>query len=303
MATERCDERATTGEVLRDRLAGQLAVLLEQDRRVRSGTPASVHRMRIAARRMRSALRTFGPVLDRQAVEPVVEDLRWLGQVLSEARDAQVLRELLLDLVAGQPAELVLGPLAVTIDDDLRAAEQRGREEAVRALAGERYLRLLDALDDLVRCPPLGSAASEPAREQLPRLVQRDAKKLRRAVSAAGTAATGDERDAALHEVRKKAKRLRYAAESAAPVLGKPAVRLGKRAKAVQGALGEHQDSVMARRVLRDHGARAHTAGHNGFTLGRLHAQEEHRGATTVRDFEAAWERLPTKGLRRSLRT
>ena len=54
---------------------------------------------------------------------------------------------------------------------------------------------------------------------------------------------------------------------------------------------------------LPDHAARAHIAGRNGFTFGRLHAQEEQRGTATVRDFEAAWDQLPTKGLRRSLRS
>jgi CHAD domain-containing protein len=295
--------RATVGDALHHRLAEQLAALVEQDRRVRTGDPASIHKMRIAARRLRSALRTFGPVLDRESVDPVVEDLRWLGQVLSPARDAQVLRERLLDLVDGQPAELTLGPVAGTIDDDLRDAEGRGREEALRALADTRYFRLLDALDDLVRCPPLGPDASAPARDELPRLLHRDAKKLRRAVADVDAAGTRDERDAALHEARKKAKRLRYAAESAAPVLGKRAAKLGKRAKKVQGTLGEHQDSVMSRRVLRELGAREHLAGRNGFTFGRLHAQEEVRAAGSVRDFESAWDRMPPERLRRWLRT
>lgn len=295
--------RASTGDALRHWLTGQLAALVEQDRRLRTGDPASVHKMRIAARRLRSALRTFGPVLDRQVVDPVAEDLRWLGQALSAARDAQVLRERLLGLVSDQPGELVLGPVATAIDADLRAAEERGREEALRALSDVRYFRLLDALDDLVRCPPLGPRAGDPARDGLPRLLQRDADRLRRAVAGAGSAGKGEERDAALHEARKKAKRLRYAAESAAPVLGERAVELAERAAQVQDALGGHQDSVMSRKVLRELGAREHVAGRNGFTFGRLHAVEEARGASTVRDFETAWERLPTRGLRRWLRT
>ena len=118
-----------------------------------------------------------------------------------------------------------------------------------------------------------------------------------------GTAGTADGRDAALHEARKKAKRLRYAAESAAPVLGGRAVELADRAARVQDALGGHQDSVLSRRVLRELGAREHAAGPSSFTFGRLHAVEEERGASTVRDFEAAWEQLPTRGLRRWLRT
>jgi CHAD domain-containing protein len=235
-------------------------------------------------------------------VGPVAEEHRWLGEVLSRARDAQVLRERLLGLVADPPAERVVGPVAAAIDDDLRGAEERGREEALRALSGGRYFRLLDALDDLVRCLPLARAADSPARDELPRLLQRDADRLRRAVAGAGAATTADARDAALHEARKKAKRLRYAAESAAPVLGERAVELADRAAQVQDALGGHQDSVMSRRVLRELGAREHAHGRDGSTFGHLHTVEEERAAGSVRDFEAAWERLPTRGLRRWLR-
>ena len=117
----------------------------------------------------------------------------------------------------------------------------------------------------------------------MPRLLQRDAKRLRRAVHAVGLAEGGaDERNVALHEARKKAKRLRYAAESAVPLLGKRAKRVAVSVKKVQQALGAHQDTVMSRRVLRDYGVRAHLSGENGFTFGRLHALEQARATSAV---------------------
>jgi CHAD domain-containing protein len=257
--------------------------------------------MRIAARSIRSALTTYAPLLDSEATDAVRDELRWLGQVLSEARDAQVLRERLVALLADEPDELVLGPVASLIDDDLRRNECAGNEQARAALDSPRYYRLLDALDGLIESPPLTADADEPAREVLPRLLQRDAKRLRRAVRAASGIEPGTPRDLALHEVRKKAKRLRYAAESTVPVLGKRAKKLASAAKRVQCALGEHQDSVMARRVLREQGARAHVAGRNGFTFGRMHALEEARADPAVRDFEAAWGELRTRKLRHRL--
>ena len=116
-------------------------------------------------------------------------------------------------------------------------------------------------------------------------------------------AAEPDHADRALHEVRKAAKRLRYSAETAVPVLGAGAEGLSVRAKAVQQVLGEHQDTVVARQVLRDLGVRAHLAGENGFTFGRLHALEEaHAAAATARYLEVYADLPAPSGLRSWLR-
>lgn len=285
-------------EVLRAYLSEHLAVLRVQAGRVRAdGDPRSVHEMRIAARRLRSALRTYRRLLDDRA-DTVAEELRWLGASLSPARDAQVMRERLEAMVAAQPPELVLGPVWRRIDDELRSDGAAGRDLATRSLASSRSAALLDSLDDLVATVPPTATGGRPAADVLPGLLQREVRRLRRAIDAAADAAPAD-RDARLHEARKKAKRLRYAAESAVPVLGKRARRLALSAKEVQQALGEHQDSVVSRRLLREYGARTHLSGENGFTFGRLHALEEVRAAAAVRDFEAAWARLPKKKVRR----
>ena len=63
---------------------------------------------------------------------------------------------------------------------------------------------------------------------------------------------TAESDDAALHEVRKTAKKARYAAELAEPVAGKRAARFVKQAKAFQDVVGEHQDAVVAEERLRE---------------------------------------------------
>jgi CHAD domain-containing protein len=91
-----------------------------------------------------------------------------------------------------------------------------------------------------------------------------------------------------LHSARKAAKQLRYGAEA----LGKPGSRIRKRAKEMIKVLGEHQDSVVARPVIRDLGMAAHLAGENGFTFGLLHAREESITTDAVREFtEDTWPR------------
>lgn len=292
------ERHATAAELVCAHLADNVARLREQEARVRSGETSGVHKMRITARRLRTTLRTCQPLFEA-GTDALSDELRWLGRALSGARDAQMLRERLRRLVSTQPPELVMGPVDVLIDDELSAAEQRGRAHALEALADTRYLRLLDDLDALVRDLPMTAGGDRPARDVFPGLVRRDAKRLRRAVRAARQAEAGEARDAALHDARKKAKRLRYAAELAVPALGERATQLASSAEEVQQALGEHQDTVMSRRFLREHGGRMHLEGMNGFTLGRLHAIEEARAAAATEDFDRAWAHVKHRRIRK----
>jgi CHAD domain-containing protein len=205
-------------------------------------------------------------------------------------------------VLGSEPAELVVGPVVSRVDLDLGAAEQHGREQAVTALSSTRYYRLLDALDDVVAATPDRPRGSRRAVSAVPALVRRDWKRFRRAVKAAQDASTPDGRDRALHEARKKAKRLRYAAESAIPLFTDEAVALAEAAEAVQEALGDRQDTVVARTRLRALAMTAHLGGENAFTFGRLHALEEWRADRAERAFEDAWKQLSRRRLRRWLR-
>ena len=111
-------------------------------------------------------------------------------------------------------------------------------------------------------------------------------------MAAVTTQPASQERDTALHETRKAAKRLRYATEAAEPALGKPAGRLRKRLKPVQTLLGDHPDTVVARPVLRELAARAHLDGGNGFTFGLLHGIEAARAERAEHNLPDRWKRM-----------
>lgn len=291
--------KPTVQQLLTAQLAQHQARLLDQDAGVRADHPEAVHRVRIAARRLRSVLTTFRPVLESSATDPVREELRWLGERFAQARDAQVLREHLHTVLASEPVELVIGPVGARLDDELSAAYTTGRDAATSALDSDRYMRLLDAIDELIASPPLSSLGDRSAKKMLPGLLARDVRRLKRAVRAIEGAGDAAERDAAFHEARKKAKRLRYAAESAIPVLGKRARSLATGTKALQETLGIHQDTVVSRARLRDYGMQAHLDGTNAFTFGRLHALEQARAERAEADFSGRWAILRDKELKR----
>jgi CHAD domain-containing protein len=86
--------------------------------------------------------------------------------------------------------------------------------------------------------------------------------------------------------VRKAAKRVRYAAESAEPAIGSDATALAKQMEELQDVLGAHQDTVVVRQLVLRLGAEAHEAGDSAFTFGRVHALEEWRAARTREQYD-----------------
>jgi CHAD domain-containing protein len=125
--------------------------------------------------------------------------------------------------------------------------------------------------------------------------------RLSRRVEHALALPAGRERDVALHDARKAAKRARYAAEAATQALGRPARRFAKRMKAVQKVLGDHQDSVVAREALRELAIAANLAGESSFTWGLLYGQESARATEREAELPEVWERATAPGLRADL--
>ncbi len=277
-------------------LDDQLQALTKQSRRVRRDHPDSVHKMRIATRRLRAVLATYRPLLEPDVAAHLRGELKWLASTSGQARDAQVLHERLTHLLDDQPAELVVGPVRQRIDEELEADLRVGREAVTIALGGDRYVRLVDALDDVLASPPLTPRAGKPAHQVIPRLLDKTGRRLHRAVEAA-TGTEGPERDTALHEVRKCAKRLRYAAEVAMPIHPKRAVRLSETAHDLQRVLGAHHDSTVARDLLLRLAAEARRRGESDLTYRRLHALEDGAAAELDARFLQAWADPPKTAL------
>jgi CHAD domain-containing protein len=285
---------SSVGTVLLAYLAEQVEAITAQDPRVRLGDADAVHRMRVATRRLRSALSAYRDFLDPDVTVSLRAELRWVAASLGGARDAQVIRRRLTLRLALEPAELTAGPVVQRIDEHFDRVIRAAENEARAALDSDRYFRLLDSLDALLASPPVLPAAQKPARTVIPRLIRTDWKRLRSAVRAARGTAAGAARDAALHEARKRAKQLRYAAETATPLRRPRTIRLVAAARQVQDTLGNHQDSVVARGVLLNLGMQAFVHNENAFTYGRLHAVEESGAADTEVRFFRTWKDFPS---------
>jgi CHAD domain-containing protein len=289
-------EPVTAGDHVLAYVRAQRDAIVELDPAVRRDEFDSVHRMRVATRRMRSTFRSFGKILDRTATDPIADELKWLAAELGVDRDREVLTERITTSLGELPPTLVSGPVRTRLRTWAKARRGGSRRRLTGVLDSERYLTLLEALDALVTDPPLLSAAAGKPQKAITKAVDKGFAKVSALIEQAIGLPPGHDRDVAMHEARKKSKRTRYAAEAATPALGDPAAALTKAMKSLQNLLGEHQDSVMARETLRELSAEAHAAGENTFTFGVLYGREEQRAAAVESELPGAWQEAGSRG-------
>ena len=286
--TEAGDDPASAGAVVLEQIRTEVARVVGLDPLVRVDAPDAVHQLRVSLRRLRSVLATFRPLFDRAHSDPLRDELRWLSQVLSPARDAEVLHAHLVGQLAAEPPELVVGPIRRRIDADLAARYREGHRAAQEAMLSDRHLALLDSLTAFVAEPPLTPLAAEPATDVLPARVASDVKRLRK-LAATALAEPEGARNEALHEARKAAKRTRHGAEILTRVQERRGKRLKRTTRKIQSLLGDQHDAVVSTETLQELATQAHSAGENTFTYGRLHAANERTAAELAASFEQVW--------------
>lgn len=286
---------APAAAVIKAAIATGTRRLMINDPLARLDDPEGVHQMRVAARRLRSDLRTFGDLVDAGWSDSLVIELKWLGDALGGMRDIDVMRTRLVGSAEG--LEEPLGPLFISLAE----AHDKARTAMLDALRSDRYRDLLERLVVASSLPMVTEAASGPCDEILPPLVETRWKKL--ADHARGI--KGSDPDDRWHEVRIRAKRTRYAAEAIAGCLGKPRSRQAEEfadlVAAVQDALGAYQDaSVATETILR---SAAEQDGNASFQLaaGRLLERQTRTAADARARFNRTWGKLDRKKTRRWL--
>ncbi|HEY1317156.1 MAG TPA: CYTH and CHAD domain-containing protein [Gaiella sp.] len=276
------DEPGVDGSAT-DRLAAafgtQYRRLLAHDPGTRLGVdPESLHQLRVATRRSRAFLRAGRPLLDPVWADDLRAELGWLGGVLGPVRDLDVL----IDRLQGESSDLEADAADwKAILGALRRERTAARRRLVRALGSARYFAVLDRVE-AAGDPPLADPLPDLSLEAI---WHREQSTLKRAVARLGDAPLDDD----LHAVRIKVKRARYAAELAGL---EPYVRA---AKALQDALGEHQDSVVAEMRLRSvAAARPETA----VAAGRVVERERQRRARVGTSWRKQWRQLAKEAKR-----
>jgi CHAD domain-containing protein len=291
VVVEKLRSGATAGDVIRRAIAESVVRLIEHDAIMRLDTdPEGVHQARVATRRLRSDLGTFGTLLDPEWAAGLRSELGWLGGILGSVRDGDVLLERMRGRADALPKRNT--PAAGAVISSLEEGRYAAHGELLETLRSERYIALLDRLVEAARSPALLLEADLPAPAALARVVGRPWRSLRKAVSALPRAPADD----ALHDIRIKTKRCRYAAEAVAPVLGKRASVFARAAARLQQVLGEHNDAVVAERWLTDWAGRTRSP-RAAYAAGEMAGLEQAAAQATRKTWRKAWKELDAVAL------
>ena len=268
---------------LREMVDAQRRELLAHDPGTRLGDdPENLHEHRVAARRTRAFLRVTRAQIDPAWRRAIVEPLHELGEVTGPVRDLDVLLEHVRDELSTLEDADQVG--AVALVERLESERKVARRFLLAALASDSYRALLWRLRFPPRLPP------EVEIVPLERIARRQFRRLAKAVDRLGKHPD----PAALHRLRIKLKRARYAAELFAPG-GRVGERFLADAKMLQDLLGEHQDAVVAEQHLRATAVHdSHTAA--AFVAGRLSERQRNRREQVAERLPRAWKRLRSSG-------
>lgn len=244
------------------RLEGQVAKqrhsLVQHDVGTRiASDPESLHQLRVAARRTRAFLAVARDLVDSGWADTINAGMRELGRASNEARDLDIL----LDDVREQLRSLDLRDQ--TAGAALLRTLEADRQELQQALVAVLDSRSHQGVLDRMRLPAV--AAGDGSTRKLDRLAARELRRLITRVRRLGKR-PGDE---ALHALRIKVKRVRYATELGGTPSGKRTRRVIEAATRMQDILGDHQDAVVGEERLRELAYRMDQSG-IAFVAGRL---------------------------------
>jgi CHAD domain-containing protein len=204
-----------------------------------------LHQMRVGARRLRTTLGDYGAVLPAH-FGALRDELGWAAAPLGRSRDLDVQRNALAERQTAAPAELTSAfvPLLALMDAERATA----RQELLAHLDSERYRDFVRAMALALRTPDAPEDPTTSAREAAARVVRRRFRQFRREALLLTRHAPATQH----HDVRRRARRLRYSLDCALPLIGNTAVQLLSAVRGVQDLLGELQDRDVMIAWLRD---------------------------------------------------
>jgi CHAD domain-containing protein len=294
----RLDEGDDAGATVVRALAAVRDRLHEYHPLAMADEPDALHQMRTSVRRLRSLLAAYGPVLDAGVTTELRRRLGELGHELGTVRDLEVRVQVAEGaLAAGDEAGRFVSDedrarvRGILIDDET-TAHDRAHARFVERQRMPRAVARLEELDRVLGDPPFTELAGRHAEDELARLLDREAG---RAAKRARRLPIEPELDD-LHELRKAARRLRYAAEAVTqpPVelFGDAAIALADAGDEIHDVLGDHRDELLFAEHLRRAAAHAAHAGQPAGTLVRLAADADARAAAHLAKLPDAIDEL-----------
>jgi CHAD domain-containing protein len=276
----------TARDVVGAYVSEQCTVIIDSENQLRAGENV-IHTTRVAVRRLRSTIRVFSELFDPSEAGHLEEELVWWAGLLGNVRDMDILAQRQAALLDELPAELILGPVASTIQAELAVQRKQALDAMLEALDSDRYRKLVGLVHHWRSDPPF-TAAADASADSIDSAIKKARKRVGKRLDAAAAARrAGEPSDELFHRARKASKRHRYAVEAAVPVWGSKADKIISQRKDLQDVLGNHQDSIVSAAFLRELGGRLGIrSGQNGFSYGVLYARELRAGDSLLDDLK-----------------
>jgi inorganic triphosphatase YgiF len=252
--------------------------------------PEYLHQMRVALRRLRSALAVFAPLFPEPVLSPARTELKWLANGLGPARDWDVLvTEMLPPITAEFGAHAGLQEFSARCEKLRRRANVRAR----RAVHSARYRHLVLWLAAwlaregwLSRIePPARTALQAPVTDFSATVLEHRYGQVRKKGRKLRSLSAME-----LHRLRIAIKKFRYAADFFAGLYDAKAARAAlKRLSRLQDVLGAMNDAAMVAKLI-THGF-SRVPGQRGLEArGILLGWSRGRAATLKRELKSAWK-------------
>jgi len=224
------------------------ARLLKSESGTRKGKNIeSLHRMRVATRRLRSILKSFGPHLPKKEVSTLSRELKEATRLLGRVRDFDVLLNHLRSYLRSlpKPGRKHLDPLRKSWEEP----RDKARKELMAYFDGKRYKALNRACERLIErgsssektTGRKGPSPVKLVRHAVPRLLWKKYENVRCYETVLEGAAVD-----VYHQLRIECKRFRYTLELFWDVLGETGEGLVEIVTAAQEHLGQLQDADVA---------------------------------------------------------
>jgi CHAD domain-containing protein len=206
--------------------------------------PEHVHKMRVALRRMRTALRVFEDAFDPALAESLREEVRRVGRLLGEVRDLDVQRLAIADW--RRRFHEIEAVAWADIDERMQRRRARARSVLLAELASPKWAALDRAVELCIGSH--AAAGRDTLAVRVPTIVMRRVERCERALVKLREDGTARHS----HDLRIDVKNLRYTLDFVASALDWECGDIASTLADVQDELGALQDAVQTGRLANE---------------------------------------------------
>lgn len=275
-------DHSTTGAVL-DAISHGLGALARYQSAAARGETEPIHQRHVTARRLRASLLLLASVTHATYARSLNRDLGWMAQAAGGPRECEITLEIFRSRAAKLDPSMTAA--LTSIYETLSREHDVKLDELRKVLESKRYREMLSRLGNprLRKIDPdvlLGKEAASMLRP------------IARAVLRAGTALDESSTPAAIHRLRVRVKRLRYALEILSGLGGKRCRRLLTRLEEIQELLGNLNDISVASAWLIGFPRREGVSPEAVMAAGAMVQSLRNRAAKLARRSVKAWHKV-----------